>query len=93
MATQGPGLTSGRLLVQDKDQRVKYVVELIDAKPNKVEERPIPCHPGCFPAGTLVLVPDGAKRIELVRAGDTVTTISPDGCSRSCFPRSAAAAR
>src|SRR5205085_1552504 len=35
--------------------------------------------PGCFPAGTLVLLPGGGKRIELVRAGDAVMTIGPDG--------------
>jgi hypothetical protein len=80
VATEGPGLTTGRLLVLGKDQRVEYVVELTDLKPSKVDERLTPpCHPGCFPAGTLVLVPDGSKRIELVRAGDTVTTISADG--------------
>jgi hypothetical protein len=81
VATTGPGLTSGRLLVHGKDQRVEYVVDLAEFKPIVGDGGglPIPCHPGCFPAGTLVLVPGGAKRIELVRAGDTVTTIGPDG--------------
>lgn len=80
VATVGPGLTSGRLLVHDKDRRVEHVVALTEIKPLKEEERPLPpCHPGCFPAGTPVLTPDGGKRIELIRAGDTVTTIGPSG--------------
>jgi hypothetical protein len=83
VATTGTGLTSGRLLVLGKDQRVEYVVDLTDLNPVKVivDEgvHPIPCHLGCFPAGTLVLVPGGSKRIEVIRAGETVTTIGPDG--------------
>ena len=51
VATEGPGLTTGRLLVLGKDQRVEHVVDLTDAKPR--EQFPPPCHPGCFPAGTL----------------------------------------
>ena len=81
VATPGPGLTSGRLLVLGKDERVEHVVELADLtpRPGTGGDHPIPCHPGCFPAGTPVLVPDGTKRIELIRVGDTVTTIGPDG--------------
>jgi hypothetical protein len=79
VATAGPGLTTGRLLVLGKDQRVEYVVELTDLKPRTGDVHPIPCHPGCFPAGTLVRVPDGSKQIELIRAGETVTTVGPDG--------------
>ena len=36
----------------------------------------VPCHPGCFPAGTLILVPGGYRDIETIRAGDVVTTIT-----------------
>jgi hypothetical protein len=82
VATEGPSLTTGRLLVLGKDKRVEYVVALTDSKPkpSKREHVPVkPCHPGCFPAGTPVLIPDGSKRIELIRAGDTVTTIGPNG--------------
>jgi hypothetical protein len=81
-ATTGPGLTDGRLLVHGRDDRVEFVVELAHLKPVKDDggERPlIPCHPGCFPAGTLVRVADGARRIELLRAGDIIMTIGPDG--------------
>src|SRR4051794_34728342 len=49
---------------------------IIPVKGNKLNE---PCHPGCFPAGTLVLLPDGTQRIELLQVGDIVTTIGPDG--------------
>jgi hypothetical protein len=80
VATVGPGLTSGRLLVVDKDERAECVIEIVEPKPVVREEvLPPPCHPGCFPAGTLVLVPGGTKRIETIRKGETVTTIGPDG--------------
>jgi hypothetical protein len=38
-----------------------------------------PCHPGCFPAGTMIIVPGGSKPIERVRQGDRVTTVGSDG--------------
>jgi hypothetical protein len=38
-----------------------------------------PCHPGCFPAGTLIDMPNGSKPIECVREGDLITTVSADG--------------
>jgi hypothetical protein len=81
IATAGPGLASGRLLVHDKNDRVEYVVELTEHKPvpRDREPPPPPCHPGCFPAGTPVLTPDGTKRIELIKAGAVVTTIGTDG--------------
>lgn len=40
---------------------------------------PEPCHPGCFPAGTLVATPDGPRPIESLQGGDTVTLVGPDG--------------
>jgi hypothetical protein len=81
LATTGPGLTSGRLLVQGKNQRPEYVVELTELKPIKDagERLPPPCHPGCFPAGTPVLIPGGTKSIEDLRVGDLVTSIGKDG--------------
>lgn len=44
-----------------------------------IEEQPEPCHPGCFPAGTLIDTPDGARRIESIRPGERVTTIDAEG--------------
>jgi hypothetical protein len=78
-ATAGPGLTSGRLLVHDKDGRVEYVIELAEVKPPKEGVPAVPCHPGCFPAGTPVLVPGGTVPIERLRPGDAVTAVAPDG--------------
>lgn len=40
-----------------------------------------PCHPGCFPRGTLVDTPGGRLVIESIKAGDAVTSISPGGAS------------
>ncbi len=79
VATAGPGLTSGRLLVHGKDERVEHVIELSHLKPIKGGGQPIPCHPGCFPAGTLVRVPGGAKPIERIHKGEQVTIIDAGG--------------
>jgi hypothetical protein len=83
VVTPGPGLTSGRLLVLDKDERVEHVVELSDLtpRPGTGGGLPIPCHPGCFPAGTPVQVPNGAKPIERMHKGDLVTSIDAAGNS------------
>src|SRR5687767_7035637 len=43
------------------------------------EVRTKPCHPGCFPAGTLVETPDGPRAIETIGRGDVVTLVGPDG--------------
>src|SRR5262245_15552193 len=64
---------SGRLLVNGKDGKIRYVVEVRDPGPAA------PCHPGCFPAGTLIQVPGGTKSVEQIRKGDPVTTIGADG--------------
>ena len=78
-ATPGPGLTSGRLLVHDAYGRVEYVIEMREEKPSKDGDKPVPCHPGCFPAGTPVLTPGGLRPIDRLRPGDVVTSIRPDG--------------
>lgn len=38
-----------------------------------------PCHPGCFPSGTLVTTPSGLREIQTIVRGETVTVITPDG--------------
>lgn len=44
-----------------------------------VQELPAPpCHPGCFPTGTLVETPAGPRRIEEILAGDMVLSYSSD---------------
>ena len=48
----------------------------------RIYEIPIlmePCHPGCFPAGTLVDSPQGRRLIEFIEMGDVLTTMSTDG--------------
>jgi hypothetical protein len=42
------------------------------------EIHPEPCHPGCFPSGTLVETPTGPRRIETISIGDPLLTIRPD---------------
>lgn len=37
-----------------------------------------PCHPGCFPAGTLVQAPQCARPIERIRVGEEVVTFAAD---------------
>lgn len=38
-----------------------------------------PCHPGCFPRGTLVDTPSGRQPIEQLHAGDVVVTLDSSG--------------
>ena len=65
----------GRFLLQGNDGKVKYVVDL------RIPDRPGPCYPGCFPAGTRIAVPGGTKAVEGVGEGDVVTTVSTEGVS------------
>jgi hypothetical protein len=65
------------LLVQDKDGKVRQVIGVSTPPPQ------IPCHPGCFPAGTEIQTPAGKKRIEALRQGDVVTVITADGTASS----------
>lgn len=48
-----------------------------------VERLAEPCHPGCFPAGTLVDSPSGPHRIEELKVGDIITTFHSNGDSSS----------
>ncbi len=38
-----------------------------------------PCHPGCFPKGTLVQTPSGPRLIETIQAGDAITAFDLQG--------------
>jgi formylglycine-generating enzyme required for sulfatase activity len=42
-----------------------------------------PCHPGCFPRGTLVATPRGPQPIQELGVGDYVTTVGHNGESSS----------
>jgi hypothetical protein len=51
---------------------------------SKTEHAPLElCHPGCFPAGTLITTPDGTRAIETIRTGDLITLVDSDGTPRS----------
>ncbi len=47
--------------------------------PRKDESPPPPCHPGCFPAGTLIDTPAGPRPIEAIGRDDLVTLVGRDG--------------
>lgn len=63
----------GRLLVHGPDGKVKHVIGLT------LPPQPEPCHPGCFPPGTLVRTPGGKTLIEQLQEGDLVNTVGADG--------------
>jgi len=75
LAVDGPEKWShGRLILADKEGKER-LADGVREPPRLLE----PCHPGCFPAGTLIQTPAGARAVEDVRAGDVVTTIGADG--------------
>ncbi len=47
------------------------------------EVLPEPCHPGCFPRGTLVDTPEGRRHVESIQPGDLVTVITSGGSAAS----------
>jgi hypothetical protein len=64
------------LVVRDRELKGESVIPLQRSPP----PRPLPpCHPGCFPAGTIVETPGGAKAIETIRVGDVVLNVTADG--------------
>jgi hypothetical protein len=67
-----------RFLWATKEGKNRTLVELTGPQPVR-QILPPPCHPGCFPAGTLIETPKGTKRVEDLRNGDVITTIRPDG--------------
>jgi hypothetical protein len=74
---------AGRLLVHDKDGKIRDVVDFVSPPDPKREIPTEPCHPGCFPAGTKIRIADGTCLVEKVAVGDKVTTIGADGKSSS----------
>lgn len=57
-------------------------------KSGQNEPPPPPCHPGCFPAGTLVETPSGTRAIETIGPGDEVLLVGSDGKATSGAVRS-----
>jgi hypothetical protein len=64
------------LVVRDKELKVEAVIPLHRSPPPIPKQ---PCHPGCFPAGTIVETPSGARPIETIRVGDVVLNVTADG--------------
>ncbi|MCP4890006.1 MAG: hypothetical protein GY904_25805 [Planctomycetaceae bacterium] len=75
---QNQDLRKGRLLIFDDRGKVQSVVALENPFPTP-SDRPLPCHPGCFPAGTMVATPDGEQRIEDLQPGTKVVTLDREG--------------
>jgi hypothetical protein len=48
-----------------------------------IEVHPEPCHPGCFPRGTVIDTPAGKRAVENIAPGDLVTAIARDGTAVS----------
>jgi hypothetical protein len=65
--------------MHDSRGRVASVLEMHELKPVDPEVPTIPCHPGCFPAGTLVQIAGRIIPIEDLRVGDEVLSIDADG--------------
>ena len=79
LATAGDApIGEGRLLVKDQAGDVRTVIDF-RPPPAPRYENIQPCHPGCFPAGTAVRVPDGTTPIDKLGAGDLVTTLDANG--------------
>jgi hypothetical protein len=67
-----------RLLVNGKDGEVRYAINL--RLPQQQQQLLLPpCHPGCFPAGTMVRTPDGTTAIERIHKGDLIRTVDAAG--------------
>jgi len=73
------GWTYARFLWATKEGKNRTLVMLQGPQPKLEVPPPPPCHPGCFPAGTKVVVPNGTKAVEDLRPGDAITTVGPDG--------------
>jgi hypothetical protein len=61
----------------DKRAQIQRLVP--EARLVEFEPPQDPCHPGCFPHGTLVETAAGPQRIETITVGDEVYSISPEG--------------
>jgi Protein of unknown function (DUF1559)/Hint domain len=64
-----------------EQEKLKEFINPPPIQPDILNQGRIFCHPGCFPAGTLVQTPEGSKPIETLRVGDAVTVVGRDGVS------------
>jgi hypothetical protein len=65
----------------DKRDLERAAAVIPEAKHQEIHA--IPCHPGCFPAGTLVETPTGKRPIEEIAVGDIVTIVDVTIVDRS----------
>jgi hypothetical protein len=75
----GPNWPYARFVWASKEGKNRMAIMLHGPAPAVDMQRIQPCHPGCFPSGTPIQIPGGAKAVEDLRAGDTVTTVGADG--------------
>ncbi|MFN0021221.1 MAG: Hint domain-containing protein [Pirellulaceae bacterium] len=60
--------------------RVFPEATLIHSPPDQM--RMEPCHPGCFPRGTLVETPSGPRAVDGIEAGESILAFLPSGESQ-----------
>ena len=62
------------------DAEMKGLASVFPEAQFRQEHIPLePCHPGCFPRGTLVETPTGPKPIETLQPGDSLTIVGSNG--------------
>lgn len=62
------------------DPEMKRLARVFPEAQFRQDQIPLePCHPGCFPGGTLVETPTGPRPIETLQVGDGITTVGSDG--------------
>ncbi len=62
-----------------KDELARISKTFPEAKVHESQVLFEPCHPGCFPAGTLIDTDEGLREIQTVVIGDSITTIDENG--------------
>jgi hypothetical protein len=64
----------------EAEAQKRWLTKIFPEAEFKKDHPPLePCHPGCFPRGTLVATPQGDLAIESLVAGDEVLSLSAEG--------------
>jgi hypothetical protein len=72
-----PEPTGHRLIWKDKEGKTLRMLPLQVVGKTKIPLEP--CHPGCFPAQTNILTPNGARAIETIQSGDSILAVDKKG--------------
>lgn len=64
-------------------RRIARMFPEAELRENVPQQSLEPCHPGCFPHGTLVSTPTGPRKIETIAVSDRVCSISLAGDKKS----------